>query len=210
MLNKVNPKNHKAVKKVIAFTIFILLLGFTQAVGQDRNSYSVQYDIGIGMGDLGDYISKASFRGFSVQFRRALKPSLHVGIDAAWNVFFEEKEYDSYTFGTRTISGKQWRYQNEIPILASVDYFFQSDKKLLPYAGLGIGTMYTERATDMNLYYVEYNPWHFALKPELGLLYNLSQGSSLKFSVRYYTGFKTEDLETQSYLTISTGFTFGK
>ena len=68
--------------------------------------------------------------------------------------------------------------------------------------------MYTERAVDMNLYRFELNPWHFAMKPEVGLLYEISEKTSLKLAGKYYYGFKTDDLDSQGYFTVSLGFAF--
>lgn len=44
-----------------------------------------------------------------------------VGVDAGWNVFYEKKDYDTYTGGTESLSGIQYRYQNSVPLLASAD-----------------------------------------------------------------------------------------
>jgi outer membrane protein len=184
------------------------MVGLTEIYSQEGSHFSAQYDISFGSGDLGDFISAPSFRGFSAQYRKAVTDNLLVGIDAGWNVFYEKRDYDSYTVGTRTLSGVQFRYQNEIPILISADYLFVTDKALKPYIGLGIGTMYTERTVDMSIWRWEENPWHFAMKPELGLLYELNPGTSIKVAAKYYNGFSAGDLDTQGYFTISTGFAF--
>ncbi len=83
-----------------------------------------------------------------------------------------------------------------------------TDKPLKPYIGLGIGTLYSERSTDMNLYRLKQNPWHFAIKPEVGLLYEMSYDVSFKIAAKYYNGFQAGDLTTQGYFSISGGFAF--
>lgn len=196
------------MKRLIIIVILCSMVGLTEIYSQEGSHFSAQYDISFGSGDLGDYISAPSFRGFSAQYRKAVTDNLLVGIDAAWNVFYEKKDYDTYTAGTETLSGVQYRYQNEVPILISADYLFVTDKALKPYIGLGIGTMYTEKTLDMGVWRWEENPWHFALKPELGLLYEISPATSFKFAAKYYNGFSAGDLETQGYFTISTGFAF--
>jgi len=196
------------MKKIIALLIFCSFMSMTSVFSQAENHISIQYDMSFGTGDLGDYISAGSFRGASVQYRNAVTDNVLVGIDAAWNVFYEKRDYDSYTYGTMTLSGVQYRYQNQVPLLVAADYMFRSDKDFKPYIGLGIGTMYSERNTQMGIWYVEENPWQFAMKPEVGFLYNFSFGSALKLGIKYYTGFGG-DLGTQGYFTISTGFAFG-
>lgn len=198
------------MKKIIATAIFCSFVGIAGVFSQDaaKSHVAIQYDMSFGMGDLGDYISAPSFRGASAQYRYAVAHNVLVGIDAAWNVFYEKRDYDSYTSGTITLSGVQYRYQNQVPLLVSADYVFTPDKDFQPYIGVGLGTMYSERTTEMGIWYVEENPWQFALKPEVGMMYKFSYGSALKLGVKYYAGFGG-DLETQGYLTVSVGFAFG-
>lgn len=196
------------MKKIIALVIFCSLFSTASVFSQAENHLSFQYDMSFGMGDLGDFISNPSFRGASAQYRYAASDYILVGLDAAWNVFYEAMPYDSYTSGTQTLTGKQYRYQNQVPLLAAVDFVITPGSDFQPYIGLGLGTMYSERAIDMGTWRLEENPWHFALKPEVGLMYKISYGTSFKLSARYFTGFSAGDLDTQSYLSISAGFAF--
>jgi len=197
------------MKRIITIIIVCSFLNVANLYSQVDSHFSVQYDISFGTGDLGSFISAPSFRGISMQYRYAITDKILIGGDLAWNVFYENKEYDSYTSGTRTLTGNQYRYQNEVPILVTVDYLFIPGKSFQPYVSLGIGTMYTERATDMGLWRLEQNPWQFAIKPEAGFMYSISNSTSLKLGLKYYEGFKAGDLDSQGYFTISTGFAFG-
>ena len=193
------------MKKIIFLTIFCSLLITTKIYSQQEDYMSVKYAVSFGSGDMADFISPASWRGAVVEYRAAVKANLLVGVDLGWNVFYEKKEKDTYTLGTVSLSGVQYRYQNEVPILLSADYFISSDKPLKPYVGLGIGTIYSERATDMNLYRLEEKTWQFALKGELGILYELNYATSIKFAAKYYNGFKTGTLDNQGYFSLSLG-----
>lgn len=197
------------MKRLIFVAIFSSLLSLSAAYGQ-QNTFAIQYDISFGSNDLGDYIGATSFRGASLDYRHALNANVGVGITTAWNVFYENRDYASYSYDNNTLSGVQYRYQNQIPILVAASYAFQSDKPVVPYVDFGIGTLYTERSTEMGLYYVEENQWHFAIKPEIGITYKINPGSALKLALRYYNGFEAGDLASQNYFSISTGFVFGK
>jgi outer membrane protein len=196
------------MKKIIALVIFCSMVSMTSVFSQAENHLSFQYDMSFGIGDIGDYISAPSFRGASAQYRYAVAHNVLLGVDVAWNVFYEKKDYDSYTSGTQTLSGVQYRYQNQVPILVAVDYVFTPDKAFQPYIGLGIGTMYSERNTWMGIWSVEENPWQFALKPEAGLMYKFAYSNAIKLGVKYYSGFGGE-LGTLGYLTVSAGVAFG-
>lgn len=193
------------MKKIIVLMIFGALLGTTKSFGQQDSYMSVQYSVSFGMGDMADYVSKASWRGILVEYRGYVNSQVFAGFDVGWNVFYEKKDYDTYTQGTESLSGIQYRYQNQVPILATVDYLIKNDGALRPYVGLGIGTMYSERATDMNLYRLKQNSWQFAVKGEVGMLYEVSYSSSIKLAVKYYNGFKTGKMDNQGYLSINLG-----
>lgn len=193
------------MKKIIFLMIFGSLLATTKSFGQQDSYMSVQYSVSFGLGDMSDYISKASWRGILVEYRGYVTSNVFVGFDAGWNVFYEKKDYDTYSQGTETLSGVQYRYQNQVPLLATVDYIFSPDNALKPYVGLGIGTMYSERATDMNLYRLKQNSWQFAMKGELGVLYEISYTSSVKLALKYYNGFKTGKLDNQGFMSINLG-----
>ncbi len=196
------------MKKIIVLMMFCCLLFVTKGYGQQQAYMSVKYAVSFASGDMGDFISAASWRGTVVEYRAPAKGNLMVGVDVGWNVFYEKKNKDTYTVGNETLTGVQYRYQNEVPILVSADYLFSSDQPLKPYVGLGIGTMYSERATDMNLYRLSESTWHFAVKGELGLLYEVSYSSSIKFAAKYYNGFKTSKLDNQGYFSLSLGMAF--
>ena len=193
------------MKRIFAIALICSLLCTTRIYSQVGSHFAMQYDISFGIGDLGDYISAASFRGATFQYRYAVNSNILIGIDAAWNVFYEKKDYDSYTMDTRTLSGVQCRHQNQVPILAAVDYLFKPGSTLQPYIGFGLGTMYSERYTEMGIWALENNPWQFVIKPELGGMYRFNARNAAKLSLRYYSGFGG-DLDTQSYLSVSIGF----
>lgn len=196
------------MKKIIA--IFIILVTTSFGFVSAQNSYSsVQYVISFGTGDLGDYVSKTSFRGFLFEYRGDVgNEFLAVGFDIGWNAFYEEKGYDTYTDGTQSVSGKQWRYTNHYPMLLSADYLFRAGEDFSPYVNFGIGTMYSKRKTLFGSYIIYEEAWHFAIKPEAGIMYTVKHNTALKLAAKYYTAFESGDLETQSYISLSFGMAF--
>jgi len=191
------------MKKIFILIIFsvIAFSAFPQS-----NFTALQYPIGFGTGDMHDFISAPSWRGFTVDYRYMAQPVVGVGFDIGWNVFYEELPDDTYDYEKITVSGKQWRYSNHFPILAAVDYFFRPDAQLSGYTGLGLGTMYSLRDLDMGTYTFEWDAWHFALRPEIGILFNLAPGVNFNVAGKYYYGFKAGDLPAQGFFTLNFGF----
>lgn len=195
------------MKKIFFVLLVTGMITATQLNAQD-NFFSIQYSVGFGNGDMKDFIEKTSWRGVSFEFRNFVTPNVGLGIESGMNTFYEKKDYATYTQGTRSLSGVQYRYINTVPILAAADYYFQPGQKVNPFLGLGIGTIYNRRDLDMGLYTIEDEAWQFALRPELGVLVNVSEGLDLMLAAKYYAGFKSGDMEAQNYFTINVGFNF--
>jgi hypothetical protein len=174
-----------------------------------QGSYmSFEYVMGFPTGDLGDFIGKASFRGAVIEYQKYLRNNLSVGIETGWSAFYERKDYDTYSEGNASVSGIQYRYSSQVPILISAEYNFRPDATVKPYANFALGTMYSRRDTDMGMWYIEEVAWHFALKPEVGVMIGINLNTSVNLSAKYYTGFAAGDLATQSYFGLGVGFVF--
>lgn len=197
------------MKKIfLTLVIGLSTIGALQAQGSIA---AFSYSMGFGTGDVGDFISKPSFRGFTFDYRKLVTPNVGVGGSISWNVFYEEMTKDTYTIGNETLTGKQFRYSNHVPMLASVSYYFSPGEPLNPFVGLGIGAMYTRRNTDMNLYTLEQEAWNFTMQPEAGFLYGMNEGASLYVSGKFNQGFKAgnELTSAQSFFSLNVGFAFG-
>jgi len=194
------------MKKIFLLLLFALGIN-ASLLAQGQTTFT--YSIGFGTGDLGDFIGQPSFRGFTLDYRHMVQPNIAVGFDLGWNVFYEEKGSQTYNVDNQSLTGKQYRYSNNFPMLATGTYFLKPEETLNPYAGLGLGTMFTRRNTDMNLYTLEQEAWSFALQPEIGFQYEVAPQMALTAALKYYVGFKAGDLDSdQSYLALNLGFTF--
>jgi outer membrane protein len=194
------------MKKIFITAIF-LVLGIS-AFSQSGIT-ALQYSMGFGTGDMHDFIGKASFRGFTIDYRKLVQQNIGVGVDIGWNVFYEEKPWDVYEGKNNvTYSGKQWRYSNHFPMLVAADYYKDVNAQVSAYGGLGVGTMYSLQNTDMGAYTFEKDAWHFVLRPEIGILIQPSPGVGFTVASKYYYGFKAGDLPAQGFVTINVGFVF--
>jgi hypothetical protein len=193
------------MKKIIVVTILMVL---SVSAFSQKSFVSFQYSMGFATGELHNYISKASFRGFTFDYRSMIQPSIGLGLDAGWNVFYEEKPDAVYEYKNLTYAGKQWRYSNNLPLLFAGDYFLKPDADIVPYIGFGLGTMYSRVDTDMATYRFTEDAWSFAIRPEIGLVYKASPGVHFNVVSKYYYGFKAGDLPAQGYFTVNVGFVF--
>lgn len=181
----------------------LLISGLVSA----QNFTSIQYTVGVPFGDLKDHTGNVSGRGFTFEFQTEIEPSLTVGINLGYNVFYEREAYDSYSQGTITLTGIQYRYNNMFPMMVNAHYSFGTGT-IMPYVGLGVGTVYNMRDTQMGLYTVKENNWHFLLSPELGFMIDLSADMGIKFNAIYDNAFKTREIDGFGNLRLNVGFVF--
>ncbi len=194
--------------------IYIVLLLFisvaTQAVAQLGDNYlTLHYSTGVGLGSTNDLVSKMSFRGASFEYRKFTSDVVALGLDFNWNVLYEKKSYDTYTAGTVSLSGVQYRSLNILPFMATADYFFaDGDHVLQPFVGLGIGAVHTIENVDMGLYRYNVKEWHTGFKPQAGIWYYLNETTKLSVSSEFLYAFKTANTAKREMLTFNIGIAF--
>ena len=128
------------MKKLLSiFAITLVTYGALHA----QSNFTMTYSMGFASGDLADFISQPSFRGATIEFRKMVNPNVGVGMTFGWNTFYEEISRESYTAGSSTLTGKQFRYSNNFPILLAGNYYLSPGEKFNLFVGLGIGTIYT-------------------------------------------------------------------
>lgn len=197
------------MKNIFLIAAFALMVFVGSAHAQSYSTTS--YSVGIPTGNFGEYISNVSFRGIAFDYRKMVNSNVGIGFSTSWNVFFEEKAYDTFTIDNRSLSGKQFRYGNTVPLLFAADYFFSPEERLNPYIGLGIGTIYNNRYTDMGIYRFERDAWNFAITPQVGMFYKVGTNAGVSLAMKYNYGFEAGELSgTQSYLSINLGYVFMK
>lgn len=195
------------MKKFLVISAFLVMVIATQANSQSLTT--VSYSMGLATGDLGDYVSTFSGRGFTLDYRKMVQPNIGVGLYTGWNVFFDERPYDTYTIDNRSLSGKQFRTVNSFPIMFATDYYLKPGEDLNPFIGLGVGTIYTERATDMGIYRLTQDAWSFAFTPQVGFYYSVNRYSGISLAAKYNLGLAGGDFDTtQSYLSFNIGYMF--
>ena len=165
--------------------------------------------VGIPTGETSDYIDNTSWRGVNFDFSYFLKRDLAIGLSGGWQVFDEGRGFVTETSGTETISGYRYNYLNSIPLYGTSTYYFKTDK-ISPYISLGVGVIYNELEQDIGLIQEQDDAWHFSLKPEIGLDFEVYYGLELRTSLRYYYVNEAGDLPDLSYLGIGLGLVWGR
>jgi opacity protein-like surface antigen len=191
------------MKKLFYTFLFIGCLSTSMSYSQDH-LYSLEYSVGMG----NDFVEKPSFRGLAFEYRNMVNSNIGVGFGMGYNFFYEEKDYDTYVDGNASISGIQYRYLHNIPLMASVDYYFKPKTKINPFVGFGIGGNYILQRVDMGVFTSEDEAFQFAFRPEAGVIFAAGPNTDLVFAAKYLIGSGSNSLDGQSYLALNLGFIF--
>lgn len=194
------------MKKIFFVFLITGIITATQVKAQE-SLFAIEYSVGFGTGDAKDFVGTVSWRGVAFEYRYFVQPAIGIGVETGYNLFYEEKPYDTYTQGTASISGYQYRYLHAVPVLATFDYHLKPDANTNPFVGVGIGTLYANRDVDMGMFTMEDDAWQFALRPEVGVLIN-TYNVNLIVAAKYMMGFKTDNFDATYYFTINVGLVF--
>jgi hypothetical protein len=198
------------MKKSLIIIIMLAAGVFISPFVSAQSNTSLLYSVGVPMGALKDHTASTSWRGVTFEWQKFINTDVSVGVNLAYSVFYDKMPYGSYTKGDATLTGQQYRYNNLFPMAVNGQYHIggASGSGIKPYIGLGIGTIYDLRNTDMGMWTIEENNWHFLLAPEVGITYDLSIATGIKVSARYDNAFKTSDADGFGNLNINVGFVF--
>jgi outer membrane protein W len=194
------------MKKLIIFLfIYIIAAGSINAQTHFNNFTTLNWQIATPLNT--HYIKETSLAGGNIEYRKFIKPNMSVGIGFSWNSF--EQYIPPYVY--EKPDGSQQLYTDFIhqvytlPMYLNAHYYFNGGAHLKPYAGLGLGAQYSEQSAYYNIFVTEEDNWGFVARPEVGLLYSLSDYFGLHANVgfNYATNkndaFKIESLKHVYY-----------
>ena len=196
---------------LVALLTFLLLPMMNgQAQAQRHVSYVgdnlwvASYSVAAPLSNTKDYIGQTSWLGFTVEGRHFTKPNLTVGILSGWTTLYN-KAYRVQQTGNTTVSGVQTRYLNIFPLLGTGHIYFGDRDSPKFYLGGGVGTYWIEKKTELGLYALTENNWHFGLAPEIGV--SIPRGrTAIVISARYNYAFSAGNVDEQSWLSLGIGF----
>ena len=189
-------------------TILVALL--ISSAGYSQSLYSMNYTMSLGVGDQGDYISSASFRGLTFDGRGFISDQFSMGGLFTWSTFYEKLGGATVSEQTLTLTGTQYRYINAFPILLTAHYYTSDDPySTRAYLGGGIGAYKINKRTNIGTYSFEDRYWHFGIAPEVGVLIPISMDTQFNISLKYHYVFKAKNTIDYSWFGLNVGFAWG-
>lgn len=165
----------KLTKSILLFTLVSVVMASNAFALGDEKLTSIYWSVAKADGDFEKFIDQTSLRGFGLQGRWFVKSALSVGLVWEWQVFDQETDdLINTTLGDNglnaTISGKQFRYTNAFPILATAHLYLGTAGATRIFVGGGAGAYYMIDRLEIGLVALEEKNWRFGVAPEAGLL----------------------------------------
>ncbi len=151
--------------------------------------YIFNYEMSNALGSFSDkFIDATSWRGFGFEGRSMIRDRISVGLGFDFNRYSQTHSMLTASAGNGgTISGPVYRYADQFAIKALLHAYF-SGGPLRPYAGLGIGGVWSYSYSQVADLGVADDGFDFILSPEVGLTFTLAKGASsagVNLAVRY-------------------------
>jgi len=193
--------------KIAVMTIVALAtLAPSGALAQD-DLFGFSYNMSVPTLETRNFIENESYRGATLESRNFVAPNLAVGMSIGWQVF-DQQSYETMDFNNGTIaatvSGKQFRYINSVPILANA-YFYGGDQDgPRMFIGTGFGAYYVASRLEVGNVAFDNNNWHFGFAPELGFDFQFGDSRGM-ISGSFNYVFNNEGTANFSYAQLNLG-----
>jgi len=182
------------------------------ARAQTDQWFGISWQMSAPIANTKDFTPSYSFRGLGIEWRW-VHGRTSFGVNTAWNVMTDERS-ETASVGPADITGKQFRYINAAPIMASLHLYTGSqDGSARAYLGVNVGTYYIERLVNVGTFEIKDDNWHLGVAPELGFGFPLhgSLGNTALFATaRYNYAFAAGDAPYQSWLGVYVGIAYRK
>lgn len=182
-----------------------LLLGVAAEARAQEWFWGGGYSLALPLGDTKDFTSDFSYRGVVLEGRKVVNEHVTAGLSFGWNVFTRQLDTTTVFPGGAAIGGNQWRYTNAFPLFANVHYYLGEANSLRPFIGANVGTIYTERRVDINLYSLADDAWQFAFAPEAGVVFPLGWVVRGFASARWQYALEGGGMPAQQYVSFNIG-----
>lgn len=165
----------KFIKTMMLFALVSVVVTSNAFALGDEKLTSIYWSVAKAEGDMAEFIDQTSLRGFGLQGRWFVATNLSVGLVWEWQVFDQETSDPLNTtleeFNRNiTISGKQFRYINAFPFLATAHLYLGGQGSTRLFLGGGVGAYYMIERLEIGLVALEEKEWKFGVVPEAGLL----------------------------------------
>ncbi len=200
------------MKKLTYIFVLVMVMAGGRAFGQNSFTY-LQYAPSLPVGEVTDFTGNFQWRGFGFGASWFLQDAVTIGFETGWYVFRDEtdgavSEVIESDNSTITITAKQFKFINSVPVLATARYYMEGSQ-VWGYVQMGIGGYYNEKRLELGLRTVTEDAFQFGIAPEIGIVIPTYSESSFTMGVQYNQAFATSNFDGVGYVAFKIGVGWG-
>lgn len=138
-----------------------------------------------------DYIGQSSTRGARLGYRELLNDHFAVGVDITWATFDDFTPRQTYYQQNYALTTDFYNYANNYGLLLTGDYYFYTEKKVMPYVGFGAGLGYNNYKRYYNVYADGKNAFGLLMRPQAGVWLKFNERKNWAFNASVHLDFST-------------------
>ncbi|QZT37490.1 outer membrane beta-barrel protein [Halosquirtibacter xylanolyticus] len=172
--------------------------------------FIVNYNMGFATGEIQDFTQTNSFRGTSIEYRTFVSNKLSVGFSGDFQNFYDAKGKETMEYKDIVLTGNAYNWVYTSSLMGTFHYYLKnpSTSKLVPYIGIGAGGVYTSYEKTLGGVDFQADNWQFGIAPEIGIMLKLNSHLFFNGSARYNYTIENNNMASQEYWSIKTGFAF--
>jgi opacity protein-like surface antigen len=129
-----------------------------------------------------DFVGNGSTAGFLVGYRRKINNRIYGGVDFNYVVYNSYHPRQTVVVDNGATTTDAYNYQYTYGFTINGDYVFRPFKKLMPFAGLGLGLSSNEYKTFYNVFNSSDYRLGLLVRPQVGALLKLGKESRIALS----------------------------
>jgi outer membrane protein W len=125
-----------------------------------------------------EFISHVSTRGLKLGYKEFINDRFSVGGELGMATYNDYIPPYAYQQDNTTIYTDIYAYVYNYTLALSGEYFFTTDKIVMPYVGFGIGAAYNQFTMYYNVYQQQDNRWGALIRPHSGAILRFGKKSN--------------------------------
>jgi hypothetical protein len=157
-----------------------------------------------------DFVGSPTARGARIGYREILQERVTIGVDLTMATYDQHVPRQTYYSQGSAFTTDFTNWVNTYGATISSEYLFFQDRRLMPYAGIGLGVAYNSYKIFYNVFNSQDNALGFLARPRVGAWYRFSDRSAWGINVAIHCEYSTTRSDQMGYkYFLNPGFEIG-